>query len=44
MQLHRHLRHLQPNVVIIFPKLNDCRNYLTYEFQYRRGLAEDVPR
>jgi hypothetical protein len=42
MQLHRHLRHLELNVVVVFPKLNDRQNYLTDNFQYRRGLADDA--
>jgi hypothetical protein len=43
MKLHRRLRHLKPNVVVIFLEFNDRRNYLTDEFQCRRGLADDVP-
>jgi hypothetical protein len=40
MQLHRHLRHLEPNIVVIFPELNDHRNYLADEFQYRSQEPE----
>jgi hypothetical protein len=42
-KLRRRLRHLKPNVVVIFPEFNDRWNYLTNKFHYRRSLADDVP-
>jgi hypothetical protein len=42
MLLHQHLRHLELNVIIVFPELNDRRNYLADDIQYRRGLADNA--
>jgi hypothetical protein len=42
MPLHQCLCHLELNIIVLFPELNDRQNCLADDFQYRGDLADDA--